>query len=346
MPDTPADLIERPEATPRMDALTSVLQSVRLTGGVFLEARVTAPWCVSAGVTAEDCRPFLEGPPAQVIAYHYVAEGRLLMSVEGEPPLEVGAGEIVLLPRNDPHLLASGPNLQPIDAESLIQPGEGGLARIDYGGGGAPTRLVCGFLGSAQAQNPLIADLPRALKLNVRDGASREWIEASLRLAAQELASGRAAAPGLVARLAELLFVEAVRSYADSLPSEQTGWLKGLRDPYVGRALALIHGDPRRPWTTAALAREVALSRSAFAERFAAALGMPPIRYLTHWRMQLARQELAAGRKSVAQIAFEAGYESEAAFNRAFKREFGAPPARWRIAQAALRTAPDPSAAA
>lgn len=314
-----------------MDPLASVLQSVRLSGGVFLDARFTAPWCVSSGVTAEDCRPFMQAP-AQVIAYHYVVEGRLLLTAADEPPLEVGAGEIVLLPRNDPHLLASGPGLQPISAEDLIRPGEdGGLARIDCGGGGAATRLVCGFLGSEQPQNPLIAALPRALKLDLREAGSREWIEASMRFVAQELAARRAA-PGMVARLAELLFVEAVRNYLDSLPSERAGWLKGLRDPYVGRALALIHGDPRRPWTAEALAREVALSRSAFAERFAAALGMPPIRYITRWRMQLACQELARGRKSVAQIAFDAGYESEAAFNRAFKREFGAPPARWRLA--------------
>lgn len=313
-----------------MDPLSSVLQAVKLSGGVFLDARFTAPWCVAAVLTPEDCRPLLT-QPAQVIAYHYVVEGRLLLGVEAEPPVEVSAGEIVLLPRNDPHVLASAAGLRPIRAAELVRPSEsGGLAQIDHGGGGESTRIVCGFLGSDEAHNPVISALPRALKLDLRGGASRDWVESSVRFAAQELARGGLASASVVGRLAELLLVEAVRSYAASLPAGQAGWLKGLSDPYVGRALALIHRELARPWTTEALAGEVALSRSAFAERFTEAVGMPPMRYLTHWRLQLAKRELQESRKSVAQIAFAAGYDSEAAFSRAFKREFGEPPARWR----------------
>ena len=312
-----------------MDPLSSVLQAVKLTGGVFLEASFSAPWCVTAVLEPEDCRPLLSRP-TQIIAYHYVLEGSLLLGVADAAPVEVRAGEIVLLPRNDGHLLASASGLRPVSTASLIRPSGGGLARIDHGGGGAPTRIVCGFLGSDEAHNPLISALPPVLKLDLREAASRAWVEASVRFAAQELAAGGFAAAGVVARIAELLLVEAVRGYAANLPAEETGWLKGLSDPYVGRGLALIHGDLARAWTTEALAGEVALSRSAFAERFTEVVGMPPMRYLTHWRMQLARRELQGGRRPIAQIAFATGYDSEAAFSRAFKREFGEPPARWR----------------
>ena len=334
MTDPPVGLTERPADGPEgrdaVDPLSSVLQAVKLSGGVFLEARFTAPWCVTSSIEAEDCRPYLTDP-AQLIAYHYVIEGRLLLQIEREPPVEVSAGEIVLFPRNDEHVMASSTGLQPIRAGTLVQPSQnGGLARIEHGGGGALTRIVCGFLGGSEARNPLISALPRALKLDLRDGRAREWVEASVRFAAQELALGGLAAAGVVARVAELLLVEAVRSYAAALPADEAGWLKGLRDPYVGRALALIHGELGRAWTTEALAQEVGLSRSAFAERFTEAVGMPPMRYATHWRMQLAKQELLEGRKPLAQIAFAAGYESEAAFSRAFKRELGEPPARWR----------------
>jgi AraC-like DNA-binding protein len=312
------------------DPLSEILRTVRLTGGVFLDARFTAPWCVTSQITPDDCRPFL-AQPAQVIAYHYVIDGRMLVQLDCEPPLEIGAGEIILLPRNDPHTLGSGPGLEAISADGLIQPGaEGALARVTYGGGGRPTHIVCGFLGSEEAQNPLIATLPRMLKLDVKEGTSREWVEASLRLAARELAEGKLASSGLMSRLSELLFVEAVRRYAASLPDSEAGWLKGLRDPYVGRALALIHSELNAPWTAEALAKEVALSRSAFVDRFASLVGMPPIRYLTQWRLLTARLRLREGGQSIRQVAHAVGYDSEEAFSRAFKRSFGMAPAQWR----------------
>ncbi len=313
-----------------MDALSAVLRSVRLTGGLFLEARFTAPWCVTAKVAAEDCKPFLAAP-VQVIAYHFVVEGRLMVGVDDDPPFEVTAGEVVLLPRNDAHTLASAPGLTPIQSDNLIQPSPaGGLARIDHGGGGVPTTIICGFLGSEDAHNPLLATLPRLLKLDIRRGTSRDWVEASVRFAAHELAQGRFASSDIVSRLSELLFVEAVREYAATENAADTGWLKGLRDPHIGRALALIHGDLAAPWTAESLSGAVAMSRSAFNECFASLIGMPPIRYLTFWRMQKAKQSLTAGQQTISQIAHAVGYESDEAFTRAFKREFGLPPARWR----------------
>jgi AraC-like DNA-binding protein len=310
--------------------LSDVLQTIRLVGGVFLDARFTAPWCISSRVGPEDCQPFLAGP-VQVIAYHYVTRGRLRLQVADERPIEVRAGEVVLLPRNDPHVLSSATDLRPVNANDLIQPAiDGGLARIEHGGGGEATHIVCGFLGSEQCRNPLIASLPRVLTVDMARAGSHEWIESSLRFALRELNEGTVGTSTVMSRLSELMFVEAVRSYAAALPREQRGWLAGARDPYVAKALALVHGKPNHPWTTESLACEVSLSRSAFADRFTAVIGVPPKRYVISWRLQVAKERLRAGREPIAQIGYEVGYEAEAAFIRAFRREFGVSPAAWR----------------
>lgn len=313
-----------------MDALSDVLRVVRLTGGVFLDAEFTAPWCVTAKVAPEDCRPFLEAPE-HVIAYHCVVAGRLLLQTETDEPMEVRAGEIVLLPRNDSHRLGSSLEIPPVSADQLVQPPQdGGLARIVHGGGGELTRVVCGFLGSDVPFNPLVVSLPKVLKLDVRKAHVGAWIESSFQFAANEIGAGRAGSVTVIAKLSELLFVEAIRQYVTELPAEQRGWFAGLRDPIVGRALGLLHSRYNEPWTAENLARDVGLSRSAFADRFTALIGQPPMQYLALWRMQVAAQRLRDGHRSVSQIAFDVGYESEAAFNRAFKRQFAMPPAAWR----------------
>ena len=313
-----------------MDALSDVLQAVRMRGGVFLGARLSAPWCLASRLGPDDCRPLLTAP-VQLIGYHYVVAGRMLVMLDGEPgsAIEVRAGEAVLLPRNDPHILASAPGLEPVSADDLIQPPRGGgLARIVHGGGGVPAHIACGFLGSDRHSNPLIESLPRLLKVDM--SRSGDWIESSLRFALRRLAEGEVGTSTVMARLSELMFVEAVRSYAATLPPGRQGWLAGLRDPSVGRALGLVHGDVRHPWTAEALAREVAMSRSAFTDRFTALVGVPPGRYVTRWRLQVAKDKLRDRRRPIAQIAFDVGYDAAAAFNRAFKREFGLPPAAWR----------------
>ncbi len=315
------------------DPLSEVLRSVRLTGGVFLDARFTAPWCVLTKLTADDCS-FALTAANQLIAYHFVIDGRFILTIEGEPPIEVNAGEVVLLPRNDAHILATAPGLAPVKARDLIKPSaDGGLAQISHGGGGEAVHLVCGFLASEDLYNPLIATLPRVLKLDVRQGTSRDWVEASVRFAASELTKGRFASSNVMSRLSELLFVEAVRDYSSRLSDREVGWLKGLADPHVGRALALIHHNISVPWSAEALAKEVALSRSAFVDRFTTLVGVPPIRYLTVWRLQTARLNLRERRATIAQLAHSVGYEFEEAFSRAFKREFGMPPASWRDQQ-------------
>jgi AraC-like DNA-binding protein len=314
-----------------MDALSEVLRSVRLTGGVFLSGHFTAPWCITVAITPDDCARYLPTRPAQMIAYHVVTQGKLLVALDSETMTEVDAGEIVLFPQNDPHVLANERGIYPVSARSLIRRStDGGLSRIDHGGGGAMTHIFCGFLASEEIYNPLISTLPRALKIDIRRVASREWIEASVRFAAGELADGRLASSSIMTRLSELLLTEAVRQYSSTLADGERGWLKGLRDPHVGRALALMHHKLGEAWSVGALANEVALSRSAFVERFTSLVGVPPIRYLTIWRLQTARLNLRETAKTISQLAHSVGYESEEAFSRAFKREYGVSPGQWR----------------
>jgi AraC-like DNA-binding protein len=313
-----------------MDALSDVLRVVRLTGGVFLDAHFTAPWCVTARVAPEDCQPFFASP-RHVIAYHCILSGRVLLDTEATAPLALNAGEIVLLPRNDAHRLGSTLDIPAVSGADLVQPSQdGGLARIVHGGGGEVSRIVCGFLGSDAPFDPLVATLPSVLKFDIRASPAGAWIESSFQLAASETATGRAGSVTVISKLSELLFVEALRRYIAELPAEQRGWLAGLRDPIVGRALQLLHSRHQEPWTAESLAREVGLSRSAFADRFTGLVEQPPMQYLTQWRMQVAARRLREGQGSIAQIAFEVGYESEGAFNRAFKRQFAMPPATWR----------------
>ena len=316
-----------------MDALSDVLRVVHLTGGVFLHADFFAPWCLSARVAPEHCAPSL-GLASHLILYHYVVEGDFHIRVEGEDgeDLVVGIGEVVLLPRNDPHLIGSDLSLPPVPGSDIIRRSkDGGLSSIHHGGKGAPTRIICGYLGCVSAEgNPVISTLPPLLRLKVEQGGAAEWIRSTFQYAAEEVSAGRPGSGTVLAKLSELLFVEAVRRYAEALPDGQTGWLAGLREPFVARALALLHGDITRRWTVDDLAREVGLSRSALADRFIHLIGVPPMHYLASWRMQVASQKLRNTNSSLARAAEAVGYDSEAAFSRAFKKAFGMAPATWR----------------
>jgi AraC-like DNA-binding protein len=316
-----------------MDALSDVLRVSHLTGGVFLHAEFFAPWCVASRVAPEHCGPVI-GPASHLIIFHYIAEGGLQLRVEGYggDPMSLAAGEVVLLPRNDLHVMGSDLSVPPVLASELLQPPKnGGLFSIRHGGEGARTRMVCGFLGCDSAEgNPVISTLPPALKFTIEEGAAADWMHSTFRYAADEVAAGRPGSETVLAKLSELLFVEAVRRYAESLPEGQTGWLAGLRDNHVARALALIHREVARNWTVDELGHEVGLSRSALAERFTRLIGTPPMQYIAGWRMQVAAQKLLNTSASLAQIADVVGYESEAAFSRAFKKAVGIAPATWR----------------
>lgn len=313
-----------------MDALSDMLRVVGLTGGIFLDAKFTAPWCILGQVSPDMCAPFM-APPSNLVCFHFIVEGRCFIAVEGGEPVSAQEGDVVVLSRNELHRIGSDVRLPATSAGDLILAPEGaGVRRIDHGGGGDRCTMVCGFLGGDAQLEPLLKTLPSVLTLKVRDTAGGEWIAQSFRYGAQQLANGDPGAATIMSKMSELLFVEAVRRYLASMPQAHTGFLAGLRDPAVGKALALMHTQVARDWTAEDLADAVNLSRSAFADRFTTLMGQPPMRYLTAWRMQVAGHKLREGRQTIAQIAFEIGYESEAAFARAFKREVGVPPATWR----------------
>lgn len=315
-----------------MDALSEVLKVLRLETGIFLEGQFTAPWCIDSAPGHEDVRPIL--PDAEHVAiYHLLVEGRCKARLPGDAAVtELQAGDLLLLPMGDQHLLGSDVQLAPVRAELLVEPGPAGApARINYGGGGERVRFLCGYLACDERLcQPLLAALPRLLRIPVGDGAASGWLVSCFEFGARESGMAGPGRETLIARLSELLFVEAIRRYVEGLPEGQGGWLAGLRDPAVGRALALLHARPGHAWTVDELARESAVSRSTLTERFGRLLGESPMHYLLRWRMGLAAQALRTGREPIARLADRLGYESEAAFNRAFKREFGTPPASWR----------------
>lgn len=318
--------------TAQMDALSDVLRVAHLTGGVFLRAEFFAPWCIMSRLTPEHCSPVL-GPASHMMIFHYVAEGDLHIQIEGEREEGlIETGEVVLLPRNDVHLMGSDLSLPAVPGKQVIRPPrDGGLFSIHHGGTGSCTRMVCGFLGCAGTEgNPVISSLPPLLRVKLKQGGAAEWIRSTFQYAAEEVSAGRPGSETVLAKVSELLFVEAVRRYVEELPDGSTGWFSGLRDPHVARALTVLHRDITRHWTVDDLGREVGMSRSALADRFIRLIGVPPMHYLATWRMQVATQRLRNTSDSLAQVAEAVGYESEAAFSRAFKKAFGTAPATWR----------------
>jgi AraC-like DNA-binding protein len=317
-----------------MDALSDVLRVVRLTGAVYLDGALSSPWSIVVPADSPHCAAYLPASE-RVISFHLILDGECLaMLPHGDSQVRLVAGDVIVVPQGETHVLASAAGLTPefmaplVAAQLQAAPGE--VMTLAHGGGGPVTRMICGFLSAQEIRrNPLLSSLPRLFKVSVRD-AGAAWLESSLRFATEEAGAARAGGAAVLAKLAELLFVEAVRRYVDAIPDDRKGWLAGLRDRFVARALASMHAQPSHPWTVEALARHVGMSRSAFAERFADLLGIPPMQYLAQWRLQLAAQQLRNTDRPLAAIAEDVGYESEAAFNRAFKREFGAPPATWR----------------
>lgn len=320
-----------------MDALSDVLKSVHLEGAVFLNAEFSAPWCVR-GEAGKVLYRHRIGPVDHMVYFHYITDGscKVRLSETGDE-LEVLAGDLVLFPQDDHHLMGSDLQLAPLGVEGAKSPNVAvyeDMVQIRYGGGGATTRFVCGYLLCGRAMSrSLFAALPRMFKIPVGNGPAAALLRELLQAGVRESLESRDSRPGKVsslAKLADLMFVEALRHYAGTLSHERKGWLAGVRDPQIGRAIALLHARPDHAWTVDELAREVALSRSTLGERFGALVGETPMQYLLRWRLTLAAQTLRSGRDAIARVAERYGYDSEAAFNRAFKREFGVPPAAWR----------------
>jgi AraC-like DNA-binding protein len=250
----------------------------------------------------------------------------------GTEDIPLAAGDVVIFPHGDPHTVSNGSPATLYDSGKFVH--KFMAERLDtmrLGGGGEPTRFVCGYFGCERhADRLFLAGLPPMIRINVRGDAAGGWLESSIRHLVKEAGSGRPGYSVLLSKMAEALFIETLRRYMEQLPPEHTGWLAGARDPIVGGVLVLLHRKPFHPWTLDEIAHEVGGSRSVIAEKFARLLGEPPLHYLARWRLQLAARLLQTTRKPVLQLAADVGYESEAAFNRAFKREFGIPPAQYR----------------
>lgn len=329
------------------DPLSEALRSVRLIGAIFLDAELGTPWGFASPPTSTSAQ--LLAPNAEhLVLFHLLVEGQAMVRIPGSESVALEAGDIAVLARGDAHELWNGSVRELTDGSSLLPKILSGELASERGGGTGPlTKFICGYIGCERhAQRLFLAGLPPLFKINIRREASGEWIESSIRYLASEASSKRAGRTALLSKLAEALFIETLRQYMAELPAERTGWLAAARDPAIGRALAAIHREPAQPWTVAELAKQAGLSRSVFAARFSELLDEAPLAYAARWRIQLAARLLETTDDSVLEIAMKVGYESEAAFNRAFKREFELPPARYRRdrLQRAVATsaAPDP----
>jgi AraC-like DNA-binding protein len=339
-----------PGARADIDVLSDALRTVRLTGALFFPTEASSPWAQKVPPAAAFA-PIVLPEVQHVVSYHIVTQGRCWAALAGEPPVRLKTGDILVIPHGDPYLMSSAPDLRPEASPEAIltffqQMAAGELPPVVVEGGGGPERvdLVCGFLGcDLRPFNPVLNALPRLVHLRrPRPSSAHDRLDDLVEFALAESRQPRSGGRCVLLGLSELLFIEVVRRYLDGVEAGATGWLAGLRDPVVGHTLALLHDRPAESWTLGGLARAAGLSRSTLADRFTQVVGQPPMRYLAHWRMQLAARRLSDGAAKVATVALDVGYESEAAFSRAFKKIVGTSPAAWRrrphgAAQAAAR---------
>ena len=332
-----------------MDVLSDVLRVVRLSGAVFFTADLSAPWALESPVPEMLASAVM--PEAEcVVLFHILVEGECEVACTAHPVAAMQTGDVIVFPRGEQHTMRSHAAAPSTPIGSIFSPGTyDDPPQLSYGGGGRTSRFVCGYLNCDQRFSPLVEALPTMLLVRSRDdystieaidaGGSRPtivpqgsgtWLGTTLKFTINEARIARPGNAAILGRLTELMFVEILREYMQRLPVDQGGWLAGVNDPVVGKALRLLHANPARDWTVDELAREVAVSRSVLAQRFSELVGEAPIRYLARWRMQLAKQLMREGTPNIQDVATRVGYESEAAFNRAFKRATGCPPAAWR----------------
>lgn len=315
-----------------MDALSETLRVVNLSGAIFIHAHFTAPWCYESP-PADQAAPFLEPRAERVIIFHLIAEGECHLEMAGAPAQCLSAGDVVLFPQGHAHRMSSRPGLKPATPTQLDVLLTRRPRHLNFGGGGTATRVVCGYLAcDARMAQLLLAGLPAVVKVNVRGSDTGDWLVSSVRYALAEVRSPRPGADGLLSKLSEVLFIEVLRLYMHTQASTSTGWLAGVGDRIVGGAMRALHRDPARAWTLEELAREAGCSRSVLAERFQQRVGQSAMQYLAQWRMLLAAQMLRNSNSPLGVIAQEIGYQTDTAFSRAFRREYGQPPASWRRA--------------
>jgi AraC-like DNA-binding protein len=326
------------------DTLSDVLRAVRLRGAVFYYIEGTSPW-VAEAPAACDIVPAIMPGAEHMIEFHGIVRGSCWAAIVGEPPMRLHEGDVVMFPQGDPHVMSSAPGMRAhkVDRAFYFTPKPPQLpfalglegervttARLD-GGGGEGATVVCGFLGcDARPFNPLLSALPRVLRVSGDTLGRDSWVGQFLRTAVTESHERRPGGEAVLELMSKMMFVEVLRRHIEALPPDQIGWLAGMRDPAVGRALALIHEKPSERWTIEKLGEAVGLSRSSLHERFTHFVGQPPMQYLTQWRMQVAAGLLRDSKARLIEVALETGYESEAAFSRAFKRTVGVAPGAWR----------------
>jgi AraC family transcriptional regulator, alkane utilization regulator len=333
MTGTPPLFAKAPRSSgsaPTADILSDVLRAVRLTGAVYMSARFTTPFGIVSGMQYDPGMPMAH--LRHISIFHLIASGGCTIELPNGECREIGAGDLILIPFAGRHKFSNGDAEETVFSPEHVQCGPiEGMWTVDYGGGGSEMRMVCGYIESSEFMfTPLFRFLPDFLIEHTREQKMGGLIAATVR---EIVSLVEAATPGsqlMLGRLMEMLFLEMLRLYAERLPEGSKGWLAALKDPIVARAIQLVHTEPARKWTAGDLAREAGTSRTVLADRFNAILGRPPIDYVTGWRIQLAADRLRNSREGIASIAANVGYESEAAFNRAFKREFGQPPGRYR----------------
>ncbi len=329
-----------------MDVLSEVLRAVKLEGALFFNGEFSAPWCLRSALTPAVARSLSPGA-GHIIIFHFLTEGRAYARLPEGRREELNAGDIVIFPHGNAHFIGNGSPEKPVDsfqtfAKNLTQ----GLKVARFGGGGETTKFVCGFLAcDPRLSEVFLAGLPPILRVPAVKDASGQWLEHAIRFSVGDGGGSNAGSGLVVAKLSEVLFVETLRRYILGLPAGETGWLAGARDPIIGQALALLHKEPAHSWTISDLAKRVGLSRTRLAERFRHFLGESPIAYLAQWRLKLGAEMLESSENSIAEVAAAVGYGSEAAFNRAFKREFACPPAHFRRSRNARRSGAVESAA-
>lgn len=332
------------------DTLSDVLRAVRLRGAIFFYVEASDPWVAEAPRSQEIIPAILPGVD-HLMEFHGIARGSCWAAIAGQEPVRLDEGDLVMFPQGDAHVVSSAPGMRARSADpgiffaprppqlpfALNMDGAGDATVLLDGGGSRETTVVCGFLGcDLRPFNPLIASLPRVLHMPGAAAAGESsWIGAFLRAVVEESNRRRPGGEAVLERMSEMLFVEVLRRYADAMPETATGWLAGMHDPVVGRALAALHAQPDEAWTLERLGEAAAVSRSTLHERFVHFIGQPPMQYLAQWRMQLAARRLRDTDAKVIDVALDVGYESEAAFSRAFKREVGESPGAWRRARRA-----------
>lgn len=325
-PESRSDLLPLPR-----DILSDILRIIRFAGAISCRLELSAPWAIQS-LPHSDFAEAIQAPTKQLLPFHIIAKGNCWVQANDGTPTLLSEGDIIIFPHGDAHILSDFLDREPMLVSKLLpEPPWTEPLIMKYGGGGEVTQLVCGFLQCEEMlMHPFLKTLPATIHVRAFAEPTATLLETGVRYIIQETDSFKSGSMCSLTRLIELMFIEILRNYMQNLSDRQVGWLPALKDPIVSQALEWIHAHPAHPWTVVELATRIGMSRSALAGRFTQMLGQSPMKYLTYWRLQLASRQLQDTDDSVAKIAFQVGYESEAAFNRAFKRHVGVPPGVWR----------------